>query len=193
MHKVHATTFAQLFALLSLLVTGAQTAGETLADYDDAGDSPAQPDTSAAQAEAVPSQADAPDSADGSSAMEPVETPPPTRRKRLVYACRDAAAPVFSDRPCGASADAYRLDLPTPPASGAAPSTRPAAPAAATRPIIERASGRDAAAPPNPCTRLEAQLTAIDARMRDGYSAREAARLWQRWRDAKAKLRAAHC
>jgi len=193
MHRVHATTFAQLIALLSLLVTGAQTAAETLADDEDVGDSPAQPDTSAAQAEAVTSQADAPDSAGDTSVMEPVETPPPTRRKRLVYACRDAAAPVFSDRPCGASADAYRLDLPTPPASGAAPSTRPAAPAAATRPIVARASGRDAAAPPNSCTRLEAQLTAIDARMRDGYSAREAARLWQRWRDAKAKLRAAHC
>ena len=193
MHRVHATTFAQLIALLSLLVTGAQTPSETLADDEDVGDSPAQPDTSAAQAEDVTSQADAPDLAGGSSVMEPVDTPSPTRRKRLVYACRDAAAPVFSDRPCGASADAYRLDLPTPPASGAAPSTRPAAPAAATRPIVARASGRDAAAPPNPCTRLEAQLTAIDARMRDGYSAREAARLWQRWRDAKAKLRAAHC
>jgi hypothetical protein len=193
MHRVQATTFAQLIALLSILVTGAQSASETRADDDDVGDSPAQPDTSAARAEAVTSQADAPDSAGGSSVMEPVDRPPPTRRKRLVYACRDAAAPVFSDRPCGVSADAYSLDLPTPPASGAAPSTRPAAPAAATRPIIARASGRDAAAPPNPCTRLEAQLTAIDARMREGYSAREAARLWQRWRDAKTKLRAAHC
>ena len=193
MHRIHATTFAQLIALLSLLVTGAQTAGETPADDEDVGDSPAQPDVSAAQAEDFTSQADAPDSAGGSSVMEPVDTPPPSRRKRLVYACRDAAAPVFSDRPCGASADAFRLDLPTPPASGAVPSTRPAAPAEATRPIVARASGRDAAAPPNPCTRLEAQLTAIDARMRDGYSAREAARLWQRWRDAKAKLRAAHC
>jgi len=190
MHRVPATTFAQLIALLSLLLPGAQAAGD-----DSARDSRAQSDTSTAPADAVTSQAEAatPSGGDGSSLLEQVETPPPTRRKRLVYACRDAATPVFSDRPCGASADAWRIDLPPTLASGAAPSTRAAAPAAATRPITARASGSDVAGPPNRCTRLEAQLAAIDARMRDGYSAREAARLWQRWRDAKAKLRAARC
>jgi len=99
---------------------------------------------------------------------------------------------VFSDRPCGASAHAWRLDLPRATA-GAAPSTRAAAPAAATRPIVARASRRDVAESADPCVRLEQQLATIDARMRNGYSAREAARLWQRWRDAKAKLRAADC
>jgi hypothetical protein len=29
--------------------------------------------------------------------------------------------------------------------------------------------------------------------MRTGYSAREAGRLWQRWRDAKARLHEANC
>jgi hypothetical protein len=189
MLRVPATTFAQLIALLSLLLPGAQTVEGALAD-----DSPAEPEKSTEPAHAVSSQSEsARPSGDRSSAIERLATPPPARRKRLVYACRDAATPVFSDRPCGASADAWRLDLPPALAAGAAPSTRAAAPAEATRPMVARSSRRDVAVPPNPCARLEAQLAAIDARMRDGYSAREAARLWQRWREAKAKLRAARC
>ena len=132
---------------------------------------------------------------DDSTADQPTVAQPDTsagRRTRLVYACRNAATPVFSDRPCGASAHAWRLDLPRVTA-GAAPSTRAATPAAATRPIVARASHRDVAEPTDPCVRLEQHLATIDARMRSGYSAREAARLWQRWRDAKAKLRAADC
>jgi hypothetical protein len=192
MHRGPATIFPQLLVLVSLSLPGARAAP---GDDDSAAGQPmaAQPDTSTAPAAAVASQ-EAPDPADagGASAIERVDARSSGRRTRLVYACRDAATPVFSDRPCGASADAWRLDLP-PLATGAAPSTRVAAPAAATRPIVARASHRDIAEPANPCVRLEQQLAAIDARMRNGYSAREAARLWQRWRDAKARLRAADC
>jgi hypothetical protein len=115
------------------------------------------------------------------------------RRSRLVYACHDVSVPVFSDRPCGADADAWRIDLPPSTPTGAAPSTRTGAPAAATRPIAAARPRDDRPRPPDRCARLEEQLAAINARMREGYSAREAARLWQRWRDAKARLRAERC
>lgn len=113
--------------------------------------------------------------------------------KRLVYACREGTTPVFSDRPCGVRMEPRRLDLPLPNAAGAVPSTREAPPAAATRPIAAPAPRRDAPVPADRCARLTEQLAAIDARMRHGYSARESARLWQRWRDVKARLHAARC
>jgi hypothetical protein len=50
-----------------------------------------------------------------------------------------------------------------------------------------------APAPENACTRLQRQLDDLNDRMRAGYSAREAGRLWQRWRDTKERLRTAKC
>jgi len=192
MQRGLAATITQLIVLVPLWLPATRAAP---GNNDSTADQPmvAQPDTSTAAADAVASQ-ETSHPADASSApvIERVDTRPSGRRTRLVYACRDAATPVFSDRPCGASAHAWRLDLPRATA-GAAPSTRAAAPEAATRPIVARASRRDVAEPADPCVRLEQQLATIDARMRNGYSAREAARLWQRWRDAKAKLRAADC
>ena len=192
MQRGSAAIFTQLIVLASLWLPGTRAAP---GDDDSTADQPmvAQPDTSTAPADAVASQETShPADAGGAPVIERIDARPAGRRTRLVYACRDAATPVFSDRPCGASAHAWRLDLPRTTA-GAAPSTRAAPPAAATRPIVARASRRDIAEPANPCARLEKQLATIDARMRNGYSAREAARLWQRWRDAKAKLRAADC
>ncbi len=43
------------------------------------------------------------------------------------------------------------------------------------------------------CARLERQLDELNDRMRAGYSAREAAKLWQRWRDTKERLRTGRC
>jgi hypothetical protein len=43
------------------------------------------------------------------------------------------------------------------------------------------------------CEGLERQLGEVNSRMRAGYSAREAARLWQRWRSLKERLHAARC
>ena len=192
MQRGSAAIFTQLIVLVLLWLTGTRAAP---GDDASTADQPtvAQPDTSTAPADAVASQETShPADAGGAPVIERVDARPSGRRTRLVYACRDAATPVFSDRPCGASAHAWRLDLPRATA-GAAPSTRAAAPAAATRPIVARASRRDVAEPADPCVRLEQHLATIDARMRNGYSAREAARLWQRWRDAKAKLRAADC
>jgi hypothetical protein len=119
-------------------------------------------------------------------------TPAPRRTHRVVFTCRDGSTPVFSDLPCGDDEHRHRVDVPSP-AANSAPSTRPAAAPAATRPRAVRAQRRVRPDPPNACARLEEQLASIDARMRQGYSAREAARLWQRWRDAKAKLHAARC
>jgi hypothetical protein len=48
-------------------------------------------------------------------------------------------------------------------------------------------------APENACVKLERQLDELNGRMRAGYSAREAARLWQRWRDTKERLRTGRC
>ncbi|MGI9245839.1 MAG: hypothetical protein ACR2I8_03940 [Steroidobacteraceae bacterium] len=56
------------------------------------------------------------------------------------------------------------------------------------------APGRDPdAAQVAACERLEESLEDIDSRMRAGYSAREAAQLWNRWREAKSRLREAGC
>ena len=174
MYRLCDTTNAALLALL-LLLPAARAAGEQSSD-DSAGDSLTEPETQAQRA-----------------AQTAPDKRAPRRRTRLVYACHDSPIPVFSDRPCGADANAWRIDVPPPATTGAAPSTRAAAPAAATRPIVAAPPRDDRSDAPERCARLEHQLAAINARMREGYSAREAARLWQRWRDAKAKLRAERC
>ena len=81
--------------------------------------------------------------------------------------------------------------------AGRASSVTPEAPLASTR---ERTAGDDrsnvSATSPNAaatCQRLGAAVATLDTRMRNGYSAREAGRLWERWRDAKARLREADC
>ena len=179
-----APTVARLMVLLALSLAARLACAESDADQ------PAlQPPPAASEStDAAPNPA----GGGGSSVIERVETPAP-RAKRLVYACRDGATPMFSDRPCGDRANARQLDVEPPNAAGAAPTTRAAVPAATTRPIASPAPRRAAPAPPDRCARLAEQLADIDARMRQGYSAREAARLWQRWRDAKAKLRSARC
>ena len=183
MHSCPVTTFARLVAL-TLLSLPALSADDEPAP----GEARAMPAEDPGGAPAAEPEGDGP-----WSSTEPSEVPSPRRAQRLVYTCRDAAIPVFSDRPCGASMHAWRLTLPQSPAGGASPSTRAAPPIAATRPIVSAPPRRGPVEPPDPCARLTQQLAAIDARMRQGYSAREAARLWQRWRDAKAKLHAARC
>jgi hypothetical protein len=118
--------------------------------------------------------------------------PPAQRTQRLVFSCREASLVIFSDRPCGMAAVRRSLEILTPPATGAPPTTAPApAPAAARpaaredKPIDDRHAER--------CESLQSTLDAIDSRMRSGYSAREAPRLWQQWRDAREHLRDARC
>lgn len=183
MRSLAATQLLQLGALLLIPILVATARGDPSANGPDSMQSP----TDHSQQPATP-----PVRAAGGESSANAMTPAPRRGNRLVFTCRDGATPVFSDRPCGEDGERRRLDVPSP-AAGDVPSTRAAPAPAATRPIAAHAPRRAIPDPPDRCARLEQQLASIDARMRQGYSAREAARLWQRWRDAKAKLREARC
>ena len=122
-----------------------------------------------------------------------VEAPPaaPASGRRPVFVCEDAGIPVFSDRPCGAALTPRTVSFTAPPA-GAAVSTSPPPPRASTKPLpaTERPAGDKAA---SRCAALRRQLEDLDDRMRTGYTSREAARLWNRWRDLKSRLRSERC
>ena len=116
-------------------------------------------------------------------------------RQRAVYVCQDGGIPMYADRPCGSTIHSRTLVV-DPPRAGEPVSLTPREPRAATRPrrlpVVEPGRPGDAAAA-NDCAALQRQLATLDERMRAGYSAREAARLWQRWRDLRERLRAARC
>jgi len=129
----------------------------------------------------------------GGGVLELAPPAEPPRPKRRVYVCREASTPVFTDRPCGFPAIVHEIPI-TAPGPGSAVSLAPQAPAASTRPRVMPAPAADAAtAAQVRCAALRERLAKIDDQKRSGYSAREAARLWQRWRDARARLRAQHC
>lgn len=126
--------------------------------------------------------------------LEPAPPPANPRRQRAVFVCQDDGVPVYADRPCGSGVATRSLVVAAPP-PGAAATTLPPAPRASIRPRpAEGTAGVQApAVVGNQCMRLQQRLDALNDRMRAGYSAREAARLWQQWRDAKERLRAARC
>ena len=126
--------------------------------------------------------------------LEPAPPPANPRRHRAVFVCQEAGVPVFADRPCGSTNETRSLVIATPP-PGATASTTPPSPAASTRPrpAIPKPSTPVVPAPENACAKLQRQLDELNDRMRAGYSAREAARLWQRWRDTKERLRTGRC
>ena len=125
--------------------------------------------------------------------LEPVPRAVAARAPRPVYVCRDAIPVVFSDRPCGPVTERRSLDI-FEPGPGQAATTIRLVPSASTRPRKQpiadelHPAGRD-----DQCKRLRDQLETLDDQMRSGYSAREAARLWTRWRAAKARIRDARC
>jgi len=127
--------------------------------------------------------------------VDPAPARDPPRQKRAIYVCHDAGIPVFADRPCGAASAARVLTVETGIGAGAPPTTVQSPPKASTRPLPKRghtADGGDQDSGQR-CVALRRQLNDLDDRMRTGYSAREAARLWQRWRDARERLRSARC
>ena len=128
----------------------------------------------------------------GSGVLESVPPTAEPRQRRQVFVCRDAGAPVFTDRPCGPSPAIHEIRFAIP-VAGSAASLAPPAPAASTRPRVMPATADAVTAGQSRCMALRERLAAIDDQMRSGYSAREAARLWQRWRDARARLRAEQC
>lgn len=126
--------------------------------------------------------------------LEPAPPPANPRRHRAVFVCQESGVPVFADRPCGSTSERRSLVIATPP-PGAAASTTPPAPAASIRPrsVAPRPPTTAVPAAENACAKLQRQLDELNDRMRAGYSAREAARLWQRWRDTKERLRTGRC
>jgi hypothetical protein len=126
--------------------------------------------------------------------LEPAPPPASASRRRPVFVCHEQGVPVYSDRPCGANATERGLVVDSR-GTGSVATTLPPVPRAATRPrrgaapaVMEAEAARETG-----CSALQRRLDQINDRMRSGYSAREAARLWQRWRDAKEQLRAARC
>jgi len=125
--------------------------------------------------------------------LEPVPTPASVRSKRAVFVCRDDAGLVYADRPCGQVVASRSLDVRDPgPGQVASTVRKPAT--AAVRP---RAEPEPAVPNPSPgearCLKLRRQLAGLDDRMRAGYSSRESAWLWNRWRDLKAQIHEARC
>jgi hypothetical protein len=129
----------------------------------------------------------------GDSAALESASPAEPARQRAVFVCRDGGVPVFADRPCSSALQPRTLAVDVP-APGAVPSTTPPAPRATTRPRPQPdgrgGTGRTAE---TRCTTLQRQLDDLDDRMRAGYSSREAARLWNRWRELKGRLHAERC
>jgi hypothetical protein len=142
---------------------------------------------------------DSPAGGGGSVVLEPVK-PRAQPTSRLVYSCVAPGLVTFSDRPCGPLPEVRELKVsaPAPTAAGASPELGKAREtSAASR---RNAPGRENADPDDGeaghaaiCQKLQATLDSLDSRMRTGYSAREAGRLWERWREAKASLHAANC
>jgi hypothetical protein len=170
--------------LLTLLTLLTQLAGAS-----PAGTAPEAPATGAIPPAAAAASAERDDPPDSTAEVAAV----PVTGRRLVFVCEDAGIPMFSDRPCGAALAPRSVSFPVAPA-GAAASTLPPPPRAGTRPRPQPVAARgpgDAAA--GRCAALQRQLEELDDRMRAGYSSREAARLWNRWRDLRNRLRSARC
>lgn len=144
---------------------------------------------------------DAASGAAGSVSPEPVRHRARPLQTRLVYSCIAAGLVTYADRPCGPASRARELKLRSPavtvagtgPEVGAAKDEAAAAIKRAAAAKADAAAVRAAADRAATCEQLEATLDAIDSQMRSGYPAREAGRLWERWRAARASLREARC
>src|SRR5829696_560546 len=117
---------------------------------------------------------------------------------RVVFTCITSALVIFSDRPCGPGAASRTLHTLEPvAASGSAVSLVPKPPSHSVRGarVAAQPDGGDdddgdaAGTVPITCERLQVALALVDDRMRAGYSAKESARLWDRWREARSQLR----
>jgi hypothetical protein len=130
----------------------------------------------------------------GSVALEPAPPRAVRRTHRLVFACREGNLAVFADRPCGEASLLRSLEVILPAATGRPPTTEPAPAGSATRPAPQQdAQAAALKKTVERCDHLQKAVDEIDDRMRAGYPAREAARLWQRWRAAKEQLQSADC
>jgi hypothetical protein len=138
----------------------------------------------------------------GAVVLEPVPArASPRTWRRVVFTCTSPGLVEFSDRPCGPLPVLHEVKLHAPApvavASGAPATVVAPAPAASIRPaatnLSEDERANEAERREQTCRRLAEAVRALDDRMRGGYPAREAARLWSRWREAKERLREAEC
>lgn len=137
----------------------------------------------------------------GSTVLERVpDAPAAPAPQRIVFTCVTPGLTTFSDRPCGPLPDRREIEIRSATADdgGKAPSVTPPPARASTKPAVvagshDPRSARRTAERPAGCEQLRHAVTAIDQQMRAGYSAREAPRLWERWREARDRLHAADC
>ncbi len=125
----------------------------------------------------------------------PAQTPQPapTWRTRPIFVCGHAVPVIFSDRPCGTSAEARVLRVHDPgPGRAASVAGTPARETTRLRPE-PRAPEPKRVQSDERCRKLRDERERLDDRMRAGYTAREAARLWNRWREVDAQIYAARC
>jgi hypothetical protein len=130
----------------------------------------------------------------GSSVVEAALPIGPPRRSRPVFVCHEGNSVTFADRPCDPVSEHRVVEWSAATGDGAVPRTVAPAPKASTRPrLVDDHAPARLAIQVQRCHELRRQLETIDGRMRDGYSAREAARLWSQWRRAKERLRESGC
>lgn len=138
---------------------------------------------------------------DRAGSVQPQPVHPRARTtSRLIYSCVEPGLVTYADRPCNTGALPRQLRVRTPvDATGAVSTVDADAGTAATDRRLAAAAKADAAAAraavarAETCVQLEAAADEIDSKMRTGYPAREAGRLWERWREARARLREARC
>jgi hypothetical protein len=137
---------------------------------------------------------DSPQGGGGAVVLEPAPARAAVSR-RTIFTCVAPRLVTYSDRPCGPLADTRELRTVTPPgAQIQATTARPEPSLAAPRRRDDAGGTIDPTlASEQACARLEAAVAELDQRMRAGYSAREAGRLWARWREARTRLRDADC
>jgi len=133
----------------------------------------------------------------GSMQLEPAPAGSQPRKTRPIFVCRSRAPVIYSDRPCGPTSEERSLQVQVQaqePQPGRAASTVPAAAPAATlpRPRPEPKID-DPDAGDSRCRRLREQREKLDDRMRTGYSAREAAQLWNSWRSLNSEIYRSRC
>jgi hypothetical protein len=138
--------------------------------------------------------------AGGAGSVQPQPVQPRARtNRRLVYSCVEPGLIIYSDRPCSPAAARRELQVHTPRmTAGEAPDVDDARAQAADKRRTAAAKAdanavRTATERAETCARLEAAVDEVDSLMRAGYPAREAGRLWERWREARARLREARC
>ena len=129
----------------------------------------------------------------GSVQLEPVPAGNQPRRTRAIFVCRDHAPVIFSDRPCGPGVEERAISVPEPQSGRTAstvPRTAPAATLPRRQPEAQESQPDD---DQSHCRRLRDQREKLDDQMRAGYSAREAAQLWNRWRNLNTEIYRSRC